>query len=167
VIGTREELQARDLLAVWGERRAGRERWTLLRRVGRAIRRLHDAGVEHPDLQVRNVLLCQDPPERIVVIDLDGARFHGAASLSARVRASNLARIVRSAVKEGLLDPQAGCRRELAALVGGYVGRDRALRDALRRRAARERAKLFIHRIGYWLREATDSPGSRGPAPGR
>jgi hypothetical protein len=167
VIGTREELQARDLLTVWGERRVGRERWTLVRRVGQAIRRLHDAGVEHPDLQVRNVLLCQNPPDRVVVIDLDGARFHGAASPPARVRASNPARIVRSAVKEGLLDPRAGCRRELAALLGGYVGRDRALRDALRRRAARERAKLFIHRIGYRLRGAADSRGSSGPQPRR
>lgn len=157
VIGTREESRARDLLAVWREQPTARERWTLLRGVGEAVRRLHDAGVQHPDLQVRNVLLCPEPSERIVVIDLDRARFHASAPVSARVRASNLARIVRSAVKEGLLDPRTGCRRELAALVGGYVGRDRTLRDALRRRAAWERVKLFIHRIGYRLRGGVGS----------
>jgi 3-deoxy-D-manno-octulosonic acid kinase len=156
VIGTREESQARDLLTVWREKPLGRERSTLLRRVGGAIRRLHDAGVQHPDLQVRNVLLCREPSERIVVIDLDRARFHAGAPLSTRVRASNLARIVRSAVKEELLDPRTGCRRELAALVGGYVGHDRTLRRALRRRAAWERIKLFIHRIGYRLRGVAD-----------
>jgi 3-deoxy-D-manno-octulosonic acid kinase len=152
VIGTREEAQAKDLLTVWRERRVGRERWMLLRRVGQAVRRLHDAGVQHPDLQVRNILLCQDPSERIIVIDLDRARFHGATPLSARVRAANLARIVRSAVKEGLLEPRVGCRRELAALLGGYVGCDRALRRALRRRALWERLRLRVHRIGYALR---------------
>ena len=86
------------------------------------------------------------------MIDLDRARFRSAALPTARVRASHLARLVRSAVKEGLVDPRAGCPRELASLLGGYVGRDRALRRALLRRARWERPKLNIHRIGYALR---------------
>jgi hypothetical protein len=152
MIGTQEEPQAQDLLTAWRGRTSRRERCLLLRRVGGAIRRLHDAGVEHPDLQVRNVLLCSSSPERIVVIDLDRARFRAAASPTARVRASHLARLVRSAIKEGLIDPRAGCARELASLLGGYAGRDRALRRALLQRARWERPKLKIHRIGYALR---------------
>jgi hypothetical protein len=154
MIGTQEEPQAQDLLTAWQRSPARRERCLLLRRVGGAIRRLHDAGVEHPDLQVRNVLLCSSPPERVVVIDLDRARLRAAAPPPARVRASHLGRLVRSAVKEGLVDPRAGCARELASLLGGYVERDRALRRALIQRARWERPKLNIHRIGYALRSA-------------
>jgi 3-deoxy-D-manno-octulosonic acid kinase len=153
LIGTREEPHAEQLGTAWSAQDPGPERWRLLRRVGEAMRRLHDAGVQHPDLQVRNVLLCPGPPERIVVVDLDRARFHAAKPIRPRARASNLARLVRSAVKEGLLDPRAGCR-ELAALVGGYAGSDRALRRAILRRAPWERANLAIHRVGYAIRRA-------------
>jgi 3-deoxy-D-manno-octulosonic acid kinase len=152
MIGTEEEAQAQDLLAAWHRRSEQRDRCRLLRRVGEAIRRLHDAGVEHPDLQVRNILLCSAPPERIVVIDLDRARLRGATPPPTRVRGAHLARLVRSLVKEGLIDPRAGCARELASLLGGYAGRDRALRRDLLRRARWERPKLNLHRIGYALR---------------
>ena len=47
-----------------------RERTALAREVGRAICRLHDAGVEHRDLQLRNVLLTgQGSKRRVVVVD--------------------------------------------------------------------------------------------------
>ena len=148
IIGTREEPDARDLLSEWRDSN-GPARPALLVRVGRALRRLHDAGVEHPDLQLRNVLLC--PDDRVVVIDLDRARFHGTTPLSVRRRASNLGRLVRSAVKEGLLSPRTG-RRELAALLAGYAGNDRALRHALLGYARWECLKLSLHRLGYALR---------------
>ncbi|MEE8556367.1 MAG: lipopolysaccharide kinase InaA family protein [Myxococcota bacterium] len=153
MIGTREEPYAEELLAVWARHPPGHERYALLRRVGAAIRRLHDAGVLHPDLQVRNILLCPETPERIVVIDLDRARLRAARSLRPAARATNLARLIRSAIKEGLL-PGTANRREIAALVGGYVGPDRALRRALLRRAPWERLKIALHRIGYRFRSA-------------
>jgi 3-deoxy-D-manno-octulosonic acid kinase len=153
LIGTREEPQAEDLSAAWRARKPGPERWALLRQVGRAIRRLHDAGLEHPDLQVRNVLLCPGPPQRIVVIDLDRARFRAIKPVSVRARARNLGRLFRSAVKEGLFDPRSACR-ELAVLIGGYTRRDRELRRALLRRVPWERAALAVHRIGYAFRNA-------------
>ncbi len=153
MIGTREEPYAEELLAAWARHPPGRERYALLRRVGAAIRKLHDAGVRHPDLQVRNILLCPETPERIVVIDLDRARLRAARSLGPAARATNLARLIRSAIKEGLL-PGTANRREIAALVGGYVGPDRALRRALLRRAPWERLKIALHRIGYRFRSA-------------
>lgn len=154
IIGTREESEAIELLEAWKERPAGPERWRLLRRTGEAIRRLHDAGVDHPDLQLRNLLICPSPSgpaERILVIDLDRSRFHGRTPPSARTRAANLARLVRSAVKEGLLDPRPPCR-EVAAILGGYTRGDRELRRALLRWAPLEAARLALHRLGYRLR---------------
>ncbi len=162
VIGTREEPHATDLLATWSET-TGPERLSILTRVGRAIRRLHDAGVEHPDLQLRNILLCDG--DQIVVVDLDRARLHGAASVTPSRRAANLGRMIRSAVKERLLDPRTD-RRELAAILSGYTDGDRALRRALLRRARWQGFQLAIHRIGYRLRTLRFVP-LRGAGPPR
>jgi 3-deoxy-D-manno-octulosonic acid kinase len=150
VIGTREEPEAEELASAWRRLPPGPELRVLLRRVGEAVRRLHDSGVEHPDLQVRNVLIRPEPKDCVLVIDLDRSRFHPRA-VSPRRRASNLARLVRSAVKEGLLEPRRPCR-EVGALLGGYARGDRALRRELLRWARLERARLAVHRIGYLLR---------------
>jgi 3-deoxy-D-manno-octulosonic acid kinase len=170
VIGTREETEAEELLGAWRDRPPGPGRWGLLRRVGGAIRRLHDAGVEHRDLQLRNVLIVRGESgreasgkgaERVVVIDLDRARFHAGPPLSPRRRAANLARLVRSAVKEELLAARGPCR-ELAALLGGYAAGDRAMRGELLRWARRERLRLALHRVGYAFRR----PVTAGPTAG-
>jgi 3-deoxy-D-manno-octulosonic acid kinase len=69
----------------------------LLQTVGGAIRRLHDAGVLHPDLQVHNLLAGE---RGVWVIDLDGARQVHAAGRIARAR--NLLRLRRSMEKNSL-----------------------------------------------------------------
>lgn len=149
VIGTREETQATDLLTALREAPTPAERMQLSRRAGDAVGRLHDAGVEHPDLQLRNVIVT--PDSRVVIIDLDGAVFHRLGRLSTAKRAANLGRLVRSAVKNGiwgsLLD-----RRDLAAFAAAYTRDRRELRRDLRRLIPRERWKLALHRLSYPLR---------------
>jgi len=79
------------------------ERVVVLRRIGRAARRLHDSGGCHPDLNLNNILLC--PPADaalapdVVFIDFDRARLPGRFC---RVPRTDLARLRRSARK---LDP--------------------------------------------------------------
>ena len=75
------------------------------RRVGAAIRRLHDAGARHPDLNLRNILLRpgEGGPE-VVFVDFDRPWVAGW-----RTAAADLARLERSARK---LDP--GGRRVTA-----------------------------------------------------
>ncbi len=80
-----------------------------LRRCGEAIRAMHELGVEHPDLQVRNILVDDD---RCWLIDFDGARKHNV--LPPFVRASNLLRLRRSFEKNGLPE------RDFQALCEGY-----------------------------------------------
>jgi hypothetical protein len=158
LIGTREESGAQDLLAAVRACTQASERLRLARAVGAAFRRLHDTGVEHGDLQLGNVLVRREPggaasamtSARIVVVDLDGARFERGGPIEPRRRARNLGRFIRSVVKTRTWPERAG-RRELAALLAGYTDGDRALRGALRRFAAWERAKLAVHRIGYLL----------------
>lgn len=77
----------------------------LLRRVGTTIRRFHDAGLDHVDLNARNLLV--DEGGKVWLIDLDRCRLRPRGSW----QAANLARLERSLVKFGAADAMAPIRR--------------------------------------------------------
>ncbi|WP_110685616.1 3-deoxy-D-manno-octulosonic acid kinase [Salinicola aestuarinus] len=62
----------------------------LLAEVGRTIRRFHDAGLDHVDLNARNVLI--DADDRVWLIDFDRCRLRRQGAWRER----NLARLARS-----------------------------------------------------------------------
>jgi 3-deoxy-D-manno-octulosonic acid kinase len=64
---------------------------------GRLIRRAHDAGLIHPDLNLKNILLTAGPEAEAVLLDLDRGRLVGEVSSGARRRM--LKRFWRSARK--------------------------------------------------------------------
>lgn len=70
-----------------------------------AVRALHDAGVEHPDLNLGNLLL--QPPATGWVLDLDRARLHP-DPLAPELRERALARMERSFARAIDPDPAAG-----------------------------------------------------------
>jgi len=149
LIGTREERGARDLYEVLAASEDARARLPLLREVGSAVRKLHDAGVDHRDLQLHNILVAEEAGRhRIVVIDLDRAIYHSSGRLSSRLRARSLGRLFRSAVKNGLFRERVD-RRELAAFMAAYTARDRSLRTELRGFVRAEQVKLALHRLRY------------------
>ena len=163
LIGTREERNARDLLQTLLAIDDTQARRALLRRVATAIRKLHDAGVEHRDLQLHNVLVIDDDGAwRVVVVDLDRAVFHAQGLLPASRRADNLGRLARSAVKNGLWRGRVGAR-ELAAFVGAYTAGDRELRVALRGWVGRERLKIGLHRLRYRFMRPPPAAAAAGP----
>ncbi len=147
LIGTREERPARDLLDELAARPAARERERLAAEVGGAVRRLHDAGVAHRDLQVRNIVVTPDPTRRIVLVDLDRATFHRYGLVPTRRRAANLGRLVRSLVKMGVWSDLS--MRERAAFLHAYLERNRRLRTELRGWLGWERLKLRWHLLTY------------------
>lgn len=65
----------------------------LLERVGITIRRFHDAGLDHVDLNARNLLI--GPQGEVFMIDLDRCRLRAPG----RWQAGNLARLERSLEK--------------------------------------------------------------------
>ncbi|WP_183383083.1 3-deoxy-D-manno-octulosonic acid kinase [Halomonas stenophila] len=65
----------------------------LLREVGRTVRRFHDAGLDHVDLNARNLLVA--PDDGIWLIDLDRCRRRPPGAW----REANLDRLARSLVK--------------------------------------------------------------------
>jgi 3-deoxy-D-manno-octulosonic acid kinase len=76
--------------------------------IGRCIRRFHAAGVDHADLNVRNILL-QDGGEHIFLIDFDRGTLRQDGAVEGK---ANLARLHRSLVKywpEAAADSLAEC----------------------------------------------------------
>ena len=116
-------------------------------RAGRTVRRLHDAGLRHRDLQLKNLLVPADADAAadLVVLDLDRCRLDGTLGLDQRL--DSLARLGRSTAKAGLLDGAAAGGlgpadvvrffRGYGALAGLGVG---ALRRRVDRRLARSLA---------------------------
>ncbi|MCO5171980.1 MAG: hypothetical protein M9894_37250 [Planctomycetes bacterium] len=148
---TREVEGAIDLAAALAAYPGGRDRRRALRAAGAAVRRLHDAGVDHVDLNLKNVLLR--PDGQALVIDLDRCRL-GAGPAPAHVREENLVRLLRSWTKLGVQAPGRTRPRDPLALLRGYAPGDRALR---RRLVAAGRAARFGCRRVVWRL-------SRGPA---
>lgn len=77
--------------------RPGRARADRLRAVAREVRRLHDAGIEHGDLNVENILWSGDA---VFFVDFDRSRRLD--PVPPRGRARDLRRLLRSARKRRL-----------------------------------------------------------------
>jgi len=99
---TEEVPGAEDLLALCRRgdalvKSAGR-RQAVARAVASVVAALHDAGISHGDLNLRNLLISarHDPP-RVHVIDFKKARLHTEVTLREGLR--NLVRLDRSVVK--------------------------------------------------------------------
>lgn len=146
---TREVEGARDLMAVL-EREPAPARRAALLAAGRAVRRLHDAGVDHVDLNLKNILLA--PDGEALVIDLDRCRL-GQGPASDAVREANLLRLLRSWTKLGVRAPGAVRPRDPFLLLRGYApGRAERPRRRALVAAARARGGFGCRRVVWrWL----------------
>jgi 3-deoxy-D-manno-octulosonic acid kinase len=122
-----------------------RPRRELLREAGRSVRMLHDAGVLHPDLHPKNLLLT--PEGGVLVLDLDGART-GDGLVTDGGRVKNLVRLARAVEKHRLKGLRAG-RREALRFLEGYSGSREAAEAWLDRVRQRLRRGLAL-RILWW-----------------
>ncbi|CAM9839465.1 unnamed protein product, partial [Discosporangium mesarthrocarpum] len=148
VVATVERERAVDL-AGWLDRSpSARARTAAARAIGRTLRSLHDAGVTHGDLQLRNLLLepgsSEDAP-RCLAIDFDRARRGSPLPPASRMR--EWMRLVRSFHRTGR--DAALTARIRAAALAAYCGGDRELRRAMLHHLPRERARLHRHRLGW------------------
>jgi hypothetical protein len=113
------------------------------------VRRMHQEGIEHRDLNLGNLLLrrLQDGGAEAFVVDLDRARlWDRPVPVKQRVRA--LCRLERSSVKLFGERPVAAFdlrRRWYEA----YALDDRALASRLDRARRANRLKLGLHRLGW------------------
>ncbi len=152
-LATARIVRARDLLAAVP---GAPDRPDLALRTGRLLRRLHDVGLRHRDLQVKNLLVPHEGGE-LVVIDLDRCRLDEQRPLDDAERLASLTRFARSLVKRGLLATPGRVSgghpvgpAEVAAFVGGYgslpAHGPESLRGAL---CARLERQVAWHRLGW------------------
>ena len=113
------------------------------------LRRLHDAGFLHHDLNVSNLVLERGHAgETLHVVDLDRGRFH--RTVSAQERLGNLARLLRS-YEKWIAGKVRLSRREEVRFLRGYAGRDRELARFLAEGLARYRSRLGLRRLRWRL----------------
>jgi 3-deoxy-D-manno-octulosonic acid kinase len=142
------EVEGGEDLAEWLHAGAPEpERRTVLLVAGRAVRRLHDAGVAHADLHPKNLLLA--PGGAILVLDLDRARAHD-GSLPDGERLGNLVRLARAVEKHRLKGLRFSSRDGLRFLEG-YAGGRRAAVEWFRRVSSRLSRGLRLRRVWWRL----------------
>lgn len=110
------------------------------------IRRLHDAGLYHPDLNARNILLC--PDGSAMIIDLDRAELLDELPVGDRI--AILARLYRSLHKLGLA-PDPVSDAEWAGFYAAYAGDDATFRGLAGTVMSRCRRDLRRHRLWWRL----------------
>ncbi len=106
----------------------GRRITGVLRKSGAAIRRMHEAGIAHADLNMNNILIASDGAP--FIIDFDKATVH--RELGTRNRLRNLRRLLRSARKLAGLG-LGFSDADYETILEGYCGGDRQSLERLKR----------------------------------
>lgn len=111
------------------------------------VRSMHDAGLEHRDLNLGNLLLRSGKDGKIetFVVDLDGARWHG-GPLPFRLRQRGLRRLERSWFKT--LGGEAR-GREPGTLYALYAAGEADLAAKLERGRGLNRLLIRLHRLRW------------------
>jgi len=98
MLATRRILDVRDAAVVLAGA-SDLDRLALARAIGQQLGAMHSAGVAHPDVNLRNLLV--EPNGAVWMIDFDRARLHPGKVPAAR-RLADVGRMLRSARKLGV-----------------------------------------------------------------
>ncbi|HGS4462822.1 TPA: 3-deoxy-D-manno-octulosonic acid kinase [Vibrio metschnikovii] len=104
---------AEDLVAILAENQLQPNQF---KRIGQEIRKMHDAGVNHTDLNIHNILI--DSEQRVWIIDFDKCRKQTHSAWKQK----NLQRLQRSFNKEHLLGNIKHTEQQWQQIVSGYYG---------------------------------------------
>jgi len=133
-----------------------RERVAIAQATARAVAQMHNAGIVHADLQLKNILvrLGGESRSQAYLIDWDRAEYRDRVTPQEAER--NLLRLNRSLVKWPAIR-LAVTRKDRLRFLREYV-RHREERTPLFRELARLRPKYVWHRLGWWLFQPGDLP---------
>lgn len=149
-IVAREIAGARNLHELAGESLSGARRREIVDRAAGVLRDMHDAGFDHADLNLANLVWGRGRAgETLFVVDLDRGRFRKVMSVDRRIR--SLARLVRSCEK-WMPDSRRPTRREEVRFLLGYTRSDRGLLRAIATPLGRYRSRLGARRLSWRLR---------------
>lgn len=149
-IVAREIAGARNLHELAGESLSGARRRKILDLTASVLRDMHDAGFEHADLNLANLVLGRGRSgETLFVVDLERGRFRDSMPVGRRIR--SLARLVRSCEK-WVPESHRITRREEIRFLLGYARGDGALLRAIAAPLDRYRRGLGARRLSWRLR---------------
>ena len=117
----------------------------VIRAAGLLLRKFHQTGFYHGDLQLKNLLVVDD---QILLIDFD--RSYRKPSLSNRERMKNLLRLNRSAEKWSQLGLPITQTDRLRFFLA-YAEKDSEILETLRKSLRAYSISLFFHRIGWTI----------------
>jgi 3-deoxy-D-manno-octulosonic acid kinase len=137
---------ARDAATFLAAQPPLRARRAAIRACGAAVRALHEAGVRHADLNLKNLLIVTGNEVRAYVIDLERSTLP--RPLLPRHRVENLARLLRSTEKLGLVGPVVTVRDLFRFLAAYEPGARRELFVAVARLHS---ARAPWHRLAWRL----------------
>lgn len=157
---TRYLEDVQDLAAVLLKVQDQDKRRAAMREAGRVIRVMHDGGFNHPDLNIKNVLVRFSPENQGTVeawvIDFDRGHFVE-GRLDEGSRRSNLLRLVRSFVKFHKKSPGAVTFREPIDLAWGYFEGEPEKRLAFLELARKALKKSLRIRLSSWRTKTENS----------
>jgi len=150
---TRYLARARDLVSFLEGGGSRGERLLVARRAGELLRRVHDMGILHADLQLKNFLVEDG---KVYLIDFDRAREIIPLPLS--LRFNNLFRLLRSVEKYRSKGLKISLR-EMVAFWIGYSRREIPFRKGLHKRLRFQPLRGTLWRLG-WLIEGILNPNA-------
>ncbi len=115
----------------------------IIRSVGHLIRRFHEAGFFHGDLQLKNILVAGD---QLLLIDFD--RSYRKPALSTREKVKNLLRLNRSAEKWRRLGLRV-TRADRWRFFLAYAGGDKEIRETMAKALRSYSLRFLFHRLGW------------------
>jgi 3-deoxy-D-manno-octulosonic acid kinase len=122
-----------------------------IRSVGHLIRRFHEAGFFHGDLQLKNILVAGD---QLLLIDFD--RSYRKSALSTRERMKNLLRLNRSTEKWRRLGLPV-TRTDRWRFFLTYAGDDKKIREAMAKALRNYSLRFLIYRFGWAVEKLVGS----------
>jgi tRNA A-37 threonylcarbamoyl transferase component Bud32 len=137
-----------DLISYLDMKPPDERRRKVIEKAAEAVRKIHQQGIYHADLHLKNFLVEEGKAIKVYLIDFDKSTL--SAHLKPARRMKNLKRLDRSAEKlkrQGLSltsgDKRIFCR--------AYVAGDRAIQPYLKRFKERYRWYTILYRWGWWI----------------
>ena len=128
-----------------------------IRSAGLLIRKFHQAGFSHGDLQLKNILVAGD---QLLLIDFD--RSYRKSILSAKERMQNLLRLNRSAEKWRCLGLPI-TRTDRWRFFLAYAGDDKKIRETMGKTLRGYSLRFLFYRFGWTIEKMMGAQGPRVP----
>jgi len=137
-----------DLMQYLSRQPKGKKRREAIEKAGEVMRKMHQLGIYHADLHLKNILVEERETPKVYLIDFDKSKTYSYLNPSKRMK--NLKRLDRSAEKlreAGL----ALTKKDKDAFCHAYAKEDQEIRPFIRAYCVRYRWYKLLYRGGWWI----------------